>query len=92
MTIIMSDTCSMHVFWEDNWQLIDDSTSPTDNSRVMLQLAASFTIVIYDCHIFIVHATGVFDSGERFQSCLIIMSKTRRLLHSGNLTYYKFLQ
>jgi hypothetical protein len=36
--------------------ITDDSKSIIDNSRVMLQLVASFGIIIYD-HIFIVQAT-----------------------------------
>jgi hypothetical protein len=36
---------------------IDESRRVIDNSRVMLQLVVSFTIVIYDHHIFIVQAT-----------------------------------
>jgi hypothetical protein len=37
--------------------VIDHSRSVIYDSRVMLQLVASFTIVIYDCHIFIAQAT-----------------------------------
>ncbi len=39
--------------------IIDDSQSIVDNSRGMFQLVASFTIVIYHGHIFIVQATGL---------------------------------
>ncbi len=43
----------------DNSRLvIDDSKSIIYNSRVTLQLVASFTIAIYNCHIFIVQAIG----------------------------------
>ncbi len=43
----------------DNSRLvIDDSNSIIDNARVTLQLVASFTIAIYNCHIFIVQAIG----------------------------------
>jgi hypothetical protein len=37
--------------------IIDDSKSAIDDSRVMLQRVASFMIVIYNCHIFIVQST-----------------------------------
>jgi hypothetical protein len=39
--------------------VIDDSRSIIDESRVMLQLLVSLTIVIYNCHIFMVQANGV---------------------------------
>ncbi len=38
MMIVMSDACTMSVLWEHNWQLIDDSRSIIDNSRLMLQM------------------------------------------------------
>jgi hypothetical protein len=38
---------------EDSRSIIDDSRSIIDNSGVRLQLAASFTIIIYDYQIFI---------------------------------------
>ncbi len=41
---------------------IDDSKSVTDNSRVTIQLVASFTTVNYDCLIFTVQATGVVEN------------------------------
>jgi hypothetical protein len=50
----MRDICAINVLYE----LIDDSRSIIDNSRKMLQLVASFMIVIYDSHIFIVQATA----------------------------------
>jgi hypothetical protein len=37
--------------------IIDDSRSVIDDYIVMLQLVVSFTIIIYDCHIFIILAT-----------------------------------
>jgi len=37
--------------------VINDSRSIIDNSRVMPQLVASFTIIFYDHHIFIAQAT-----------------------------------
>jgi hypothetical protein len=37
--------------------IIDDTRSIIDYSIVMLQLVASFTIIIYDRHIFIAQAT-----------------------------------
>ncbi len=43
---------------DDSRILIYDSRSIADDSRVMLQLVASFTIVIFDCYIFIVQVTG----------------------------------
>ncbi len=43
---------------DDSRSIIDDSRSRIDNSRVMLQLVASFTMVIYDHHIFIVQTIG----------------------------------
>ncbi len=64
MMIIMSDACSKNVSEEHNWQLIDDSRSIIDNSKVMLQLVASFTIVIYNCHIFIVQAPAPKNVGD----------------------------
>ncbi len=39
--------------------IFDDSRSIIDSSRVMLQLVVSFTIVIYNHHIFTVQATEV---------------------------------
>ncbi len=36
---------------DDPSSVIDDSSSVIDDSRVMLLLVASFTIIIYDCHI-----------------------------------------
>jgi hypothetical protein len=41
-----------------SWSIIGDSRSIIDDSREMLQLVASFTIVIY-YYIFIVQATVV---------------------------------
>jgi hypothetical protein len=41
--------------------IIDDSRSTIYNSRVLLQLVVSFTIVIYDCYILIVQATALED-------------------------------
>jgi hypothetical protein len=38
--------------------VIDDSRTVIDDSRVMLQRVASFRIVIYDHHVFIVQDTG----------------------------------
>ena len=38
--------------------IVDDSWSVIHNSRVILQLWASFTIIIYDHQIFIVKANG----------------------------------
>jgi hypothetical protein len=40
-------------------RVIDESRSKIDDSRVTLQLVESFTITIYDYHIYIVQATGV---------------------------------
>jgi hypothetical protein len=42
---------------DDSRSIIGNSRSIIDNSRVMLRVVASFTIVIYDRHIFIVQAT-----------------------------------
>jgi hypothetical protein len=39
--------------------MIDNSRSIIDDSRVMLQLVASFTILIYDDKNFIVHINGL---------------------------------
>jgi hypothetical protein len=44
--IISSDACTINVLLEHNRQLIDDSVSIIDDSRVMLQLLASLTINI----------------------------------------------
>jgi hypothetical protein len=49
MKIIMSDASRSIV---DRW-------SVTDNSRVMFQLVASFTIINYDLQIFIVQARAL---------------------------------
>jgi hypothetical protein len=59
MKIVMSEAFTINVLWvwEHNWQLINNFRSIIDDSSVMVQLVASFTIVIYDCHIFIVQAT-----------------------------------
>jgi hypothetical protein len=46
MMIILIDACTVKVLWEHNWHQIDDSRSMIDDSRVMLQLVASFMIVI----------------------------------------------
>ncbi len=43
---------------DDSRSITGDSKCAMDKSRVMVQLVASFTIVIYDCHIFIAQATG----------------------------------
>jgi hypothetical protein len=50
---------------DDSRSIIDDSRSIIvhsrrimDDSRVMLLVAASFTLISYDRHIFIVQATG----------------------------------
>ncbi len=59
MTIVMSDACTINVLCEHNWRLIDDSRSMIDGSRGLLQIKASFTIIIYNRHIFIVQATGL---------------------------------
>jgi hypothetical protein len=39
---------------DDSRSIIDDSMSIVDDYRVTLQLVASFTIVIYNCHIFFI--------------------------------------
>jgi hypothetical protein len=39
--------------------VIDNSRNVIDDSRVILQLVASFTIIIYACQFFIAQATGV---------------------------------
>ncbi len=57
MMIVMSDAFTINVFKEHNWQLIDDSRSVIDDSRVTLWLVGSFTIVIYERNIIIVQAT-----------------------------------
>ncbi len=44
---------------DNSRSVIDNSRSVIDDSRVMLQLVTSFTIVIYDHHIFIAQATGL---------------------------------
>ncbi len=51
MTIVTSDACIINFLWEHNWQLIDDT-------KVMFQLVASFRIVIYNQHMFIVQTIG----------------------------------
>jgi len=38
---------------------VNDAASITLGSRVMLQIVASLTIVIYNCNMFIVQVTGV---------------------------------
>ncbi len=43
---------------DNSRSVTDNSRSVIDNSRVMLQHVASFTIVIYNCHMFIVQARG----------------------------------
>jgi len=43
---------------DDSRSVIDESRITIDNSRVTLNLVASFTIVIYNCHIFMVQARG----------------------------------
>ncbi len=43
---------------DDPRSITDDSRSIIDDSRLVLQLMASFMILICDCHIFIVQATG----------------------------------
>jgi hypothetical protein len=43
---------------DDSRGIIEDSRGITDDSRTILQLVASFTIVIYDHHILKVQATG----------------------------------
>jgi hypothetical protein len=53
MMIVISDTCTINVLQE-----LDNSRRAIDDSRVILQLVASFTIIIYDCCIFIEQATG----------------------------------
>ncbi len=60
MMIVMSDACTIIVILEHNWWLIDDSTSIIGDSRLMLQLVASFTIIIYN-HI---HKTFIFLTYE----------------------------
>ncbi len=47
---IMDDSRSII---DDSRSIIDDSRSILDNSGVRFQLAASFTIIIYDYQIFI---------------------------------------
>ncbi len=47
--------------------LIDNFKSVSDDSRVMFQLVPSFTIVIYNFHIFIVQATGLSCQTRIFQ-------------------------
>jgi hypothetical protein len=42
-------------------RIIGGSRSIIDNSRVMLQHVVSFTIVIYNYHIFIVQVTALED-------------------------------
>jgi hypothetical protein len=39
-------------------RIVDASRSVNDDSRVMLQIVASLTIIIYNCNIFIVQATS----------------------------------
>jgi hypothetical protein len=51
---------------DDPRSVIDNSRSINDDSRVMLQLVATFTIIIYDHHIFIVQVTGLIYSGCKF--------------------------
>jgi hypothetical protein len=43
---------------DESRSIIDDSRSIFIDPRVMLQLVALLTIIINDCHIFIVQATG----------------------------------
>ncbi len=59
MTIIMSDAFTVNVLYEHYWQLIDNSRSVIGDSIVMLQLVASFTIVINNHFISILQATGI---------------------------------
>jgi hypothetical protein len=48
---------------DNSRSIIGNSRSIIDDSRVMFQLVATFTIVIYDHHIFIVQVTGIIFSG-----------------------------
>jgi hypothetical protein len=66
MMIVMSDACTINVLFDHNWKLIDDSRSVFDDTRVMLLLVASFTIVIYGHHIFIAQGTGFFPACSSF--------------------------
>ncbi len=58
MTIIMSDFSTIKVLKEHNWWLIDNSSSAIDNSRVMLQVVASFTSVNFEHRILIAQPIG----------------------------------
>jgi hypothetical protein len=44
--------------------LIDDAKSIIDESRVTFQLVASFTVVIYNRHMYVVQTTGAPLSGK----------------------------
>ncbi len=59
----------------------DDSRSIIDNYRVMLQLVASFMIIIYDRHIFIAQATGwkYRNISHRFQNKIKISHRRQHL-------------
>jgi hypothetical protein len=52
--------------FDDSRIVIDDST------RVMLQLVVSFMIIIYNCHIFIVQATGLMSMTEGINVAFIL--------------------
>jgi hypothetical protein len=57
MTVV-SDVCTIDVI-NDASRSVNDASFITLGSRVMLQIVASLTIVIYNCNMFIVQVTGV---------------------------------
>ena len=62
--------------------IVHDSGSIIDDSRVMLQLLASFKIIIYDRQIFILRATVlffVFVITEKFLGKIVDISYTLKL-------------
>ncbi len=63
---IMCDACSI-IYSKST---VEDSRSVIDNSKVTVQLVASFTIIIYDCHV--VYSTD-------HSSCLVTF-KMRKLV------------
>ncbi len=56
MTLV-SDTYIINVI-NDASRSVNDASFITLGSRVMLQIVASLTIVIYNCNMFIVQVTG----------------------------------
>jgi hypothetical protein len=63
--------CSRTVI-DKSRSIFDDSRIVIDDSRVMLQLVVSFMIIIYNCHIFKVQATGLMSMTEGINAAFIL--------------------